>query len=160
MADFRIELDPFIEDMIEVVGDIWPEVIPNGIWELDQIVRRAFVFRGFPYAVIDTPRMVPADWGITNEAYQVLVETHYIALEEGTPGTPTGLSVLKVKLPLLANRLLRAAFRNGVTLLTEPEIDWSGTHPANVFFYEKDQPFRGGVVGAPFVFTRPAMDLV
>lgn len=143
-------------DLIDLIGAVWPEVVPNGIWELDQIIRQAFVRRTFPYAVMHTPRMPAADWGLVNVAYEPRVDVYYVALEEGTQDVPTGLADLKNKLQELADAALQYAFSNGVTMLTEPEIDWSDSNPVNVFFYDKDQPFRSGLVSLPLVVWGPA----
>jgi hypothetical protein len=108
----------------EAMAAAWPEVVPNGIWDGDEAIRRSFERNmALPYAVIDLASFPVSDRdGITNRAWRPRFSLYYIAETEGDS------DALTLKLETLAEYLDTHALGTGqiippnVSISTGPEL--------------------------------------
>lgn len=94
-----------------------------------------------------------ADWGITNDAFEPIVQFHYITAETQAQGADplAAANVLRSKLEALKNGLRAASFTNSqATLLDFPQMDFSGLNAVNLILLAKNVPVGGGSLAARF----------
>ena len=122
----------------ERIRTVWPEVVPNGIYEADHVESIPWEQLTAPYAVIAVSSM-PRDpqWGAANQAYKPLVEIYRVDEVKGP------LSNLRNELEALDTDLSLAALTSGQTMRVE-DLCWSLELEPNQVFVSKRMPHRAG----------------
>ncbi len=135
-----------IDEAAAVVAATWTDVVPDGIWELDEAIRQTWEERTMPYAVFDLKPPEPAEWGVVNNAHEVELDIHYIALES------VGMSTIRTKLATLESAMFVAGNFpvSQATLFPLTRLDWSGENPINAIAYAKNVPFLAGTLTLRF----------
>lgn len=127
------DFDAFLLEANGVVKATWGEVVPNGIWEMDRVIRQSWEARVFPFAVFEVPNLEPSDYGVTNETYFFEYVVHYVA-KEG----PTAMSIIRQKLEALKSALWATTFTTSQATMLETSQDWGRFNELNVIWYERN----------------------
>jgi hypothetical protein len=136
-----------IADAATVIAATWTDVVANGIWELDEAMRQSWEERTLPFASFELGTPEAAEWGVVNNAHEVELKVHYIALESA------GMSTVRTKLTALESAMFVAgAFTaSSATLFAETRLDWSPENPINAIAYAKNIPVCAGTITFRFV---------
>lgn len=125
--------DGFLTAAAAVVRTTWGEVVTNGIWEMDRVIRQTWEARALPFAVFEVPFLEPAEWGIVNEAYEFEYVVHYVA-KEG----PTAMTVIRTKLEALKSAMWATDFTSPEATMLETSQEWGRFNELNAIWYEKN----------------------
>ncbi len=137
------DYNALITDAATVVAAVWTDVVPNGIWELDEAIRQSWEERIMPFAVFELEPPEPTtEWGVVNNAHEVSMRWHYVALEAA------GMAAVRTKLTALESAMFSptAFVTSQATIKAETRLDWGPENPINSIAYAKNIPVCAGTL--------------
>lgn len=153
--------EEFLQGWRSAVAAAWPEVVPNGIWDPDDLARLPYDAAGpegtraltVPYAALSITSLPPSDnWGGDNRVWEPVLDVYYV-MEAGVTEGPA----LRAKLEHLADYLEANELPVGQMILPEPEISMSDSLMPNSLLMLLNATQRVGRLRATCVVgvTRP-----
>jgi hypothetical protein len=150
---------PWTDFFAEIVLNLraaWPEVQTSGgggIHDVNHMERISIEkVLAFPYAVVDLAASPSAEWGITNSAFEVEAEIHYVAKLE------LDMMVLRTRLDALRHQFLRQTAFTTATCLDCTDLTLSTNDPALESFVRKNIAFIAGKCAFRFVLYETITD--
>lgn len=144
----------FWSALVEVIGDTWPEVKPNGIYRAREMARidweKQVKQRGFPLCVVDMAPLPSSEWGVANRAEEFTVTFYRIVGPNDADDAIALTEALEAFRSVLwpddqSNPLARGQ------VIEYPAISDSMTLPANALFLRSTIPCYAGAVIARMV---------
>lgn len=133
-----------VDALRTAIGTAWPDVLPGAgggsIWEVDQVSRIDFEQMTTPYAIVEWSAIVPGEWGVPNQVYEVSVTVHYVCAFRAAEG----LSQVRTRLETLQDYLTSTGIGTVATVLEVTGFDWSAGNAANQVFLQANLPYVGG----------------
>jgi hypothetical protein len=150
----------FVTDFTAVVAATLPETVANGIYAFEEIARISWeVPPAMPYLVWMLAGAPEGDWGLANDAFEPVVQFHYLLAETEAQGADplASRNVIRARLEALKNGLRAATFANSqAILLGFPMVDFSGLNAVNFILLGKNVPAGGGMLAARFTLGETA----
>lgn len=143
-------LQNFEDDVFALVAAFWPEVKANGILTAEQAEITPREELKEPYAVVEFDTLDDADWGLTNEAYELNLTLYYVADTRGPAGA------LRERLEAARDGLRSVGFARGGQVLEVTRLAWGREAGANSLFIDKGASNRVGVLVARCVVGETA----
>lgn len=142
------------KDAMAAVASSVPTAVPNGIYSAAELARISWeVPDGYPYVVVHQGAAPEGDWGITNDAFEPLLDFYVIVADTQAQGADpaAALNTIPAHLEAIKNALRAASFASSQgTLLSFPEIDWGPLLDVNAILLGKNVPVLGGKLSARF----------
>lgn len=117
-----------------------------------------------PYLVIRWGKQRPANWGVTNIAYEIMVDFHYVTsldiyAGDSSDNDDKGVEVLMAEIEAALEALVTGLegynqAAGGKFTYLESELDTSELNPINAYFYDANMRMLAGILTARLVFGR------
>jgi hypothetical protein len=141
-------------DVMAAIATALPAAVPNGIYSSQETARMSWeIPDGYPYVIVHQGPAPAGDWGLTNDAFEPLLDIYLIVSETEAQGQDpvAAINTIPASLETIKNGLRAATFTNSqATLLEFPEIDWGPLLDVNAILLGKNVPVLGGKLACLF----------
>lgn len=131
-----------------------PTAVPGGIYSANSVHRISWeAIDAYPYLVLHQGVAPLGDWGITNDAFEPVLDVYLIVseTEEQEQDAAAAEHLIPAGLEAIKNALRAATFTlSQATLIEFPEIDWGPLLDVNAILLGKNVPVLGGKLSARF----------
>jgi hypothetical protein len=137
-----------------------PTAVPGGLYTSQALARTSWeVPTAYPYLVLHQGVAPAGDWGITNDAFEPVVDVYLIVAEtvaqEQDPDSAE--NQIHEGLEAIKNAMRAATFTNSqASLLEVSEIDWGPLLDVNAILLGKNVPVLGGRISFRFTLGETA----
>lgn len=140
-------LNALRDELIELVGDTWADVVPNGLYRSRELVRidwdKKAAAGEFPVCVIDLDAQPSSEWGMANRVDAITVRIYRVVHDaESADALIENLEALRTALwPDGATEALTTG-----QVIEYPQVSDTMETTVNKYFLSTGKPFYAGCV--------------